>query len=146
MSMEQTFAVEDFMTHNVVTVGVNDSVYDATRKMVESNVGCIVAMSNGEVMGIITKGDILRNSLLKLLDPKTTKVESVMTYPFVTIDSGASLEDAAELMSKRHVSKLPVLQDGLLVGIITATDIIRVEPEYVKYLRALSENRPQFKK
>jgi len=143
MMIEQAFVIEDFMTYNVVTVDVSDSVYEAARKMLDSNVGCVVAMDKGEVMGIVTKGDILRNSLLKLLDPKATKVESIMTHPFVTIDAGASLEDAADLMSKKQVSKLPVLQDGVLIGIITATDIIRVEPEYVKYLKGLSEARPQ---
>ena len=65
-----------------------------------------------------------------------------MSTPVISIDQEASLEDAAKIMSERHVSKLPVLDpEGLLVGIITSTDVIRVEPEYVKYLEDLMHSK-----
>jgi CBS domain-containing protein len=145
--MSTTLLVRDYMAHQVVTVDVSDSVFDATEKLVKNNVGCIVATENGEVSGIVTKGDILKNSLLKLRDPVRTNVGSVMTRPFITIEADASLEDAANLMSEKQVSKLPVLEDGLLVGIITATDIMRVEPDYVKYLKDLIDSKkPAFSK
>ena len=129
------------MSHRVVTVDVSDSVFKATDEMIKNNVGCIVVMKNDEIAGIVTKGDILKNSLLRLLDPMSTNVGSIMTHPFTTIESDASLEEAANLMSEKQVSKLPVLEGGLLVGIITATDIMRVEPEYVKYLRNLIDSK-----
>ncbi len=135
--MSETLLVRDYMAHQVITVNASDSVFDATEKMIKNNVGCIVIMDNGEVAGIVTKGDILKNSLLKLKDPVNTNVGLIMTHPFTTIESEASLEDAANLMSQKQVTKLPVLEDGVLVGIITATDIMRVEPEYVKYLKNL---------
>jgi CBS domain-containing protein len=133
--------VNDYMAHQVISVDVSASIFEATQKLIENNVGCVVVTEKGEVAGIVTKGDILKDSLLKLRDPKTTNVGSIMTRPFITIESDASLDDAAELMSQKQVSKLPVLEDGLLVGIITATDIIRVEPEYVKYLKNLVDSK-----
>jgi CBS domain-containing protein len=136
-----TLLVGDYMAHQVITVDVSESVFDATEKMIKNNVGCIVVTENGEVAGMVTKGDILKNSLLKLRDPVSTDVASIMTRPFITIESEDSLDDAAKLMSEKRVSKLPVLEDGLLVGIITATDIMRVEPEYVKYLKNLIDSK-----
>jgi CBS domain-containing protein len=139
--MTATLLVRDYMGHQVITVDVSDSVFDATEKMIKNNVGCIVVTENSEVAGIVTKGDILKNSLLRLRDPVGTNVGLIMTRPFITIESEASLEEAANLMSEKQVSKLPVLQDGLLVGIITATDIMRVEPAYVKYLINLIDSK-----
>jgi len=131
-------SVSDYMAVKVAVVDVSDTVFEAARKMIESNVGCVVATRQDDIAGIITKGDILKNSVLKQLDLKATKVSSIMSTPVISIDQEASLEDAAKIMSERHVSKLPVLDpEGLLVGIITSTDVIRVEPEYIKYLEDL---------
>lgn len=139
--MDSTLIVRDYMAHKVITVDVSESVFEATEKMIHNNVGCIVVTKNGEIAGIVTKGDILKNSLLKLRDPVSTNVGSIMTSPFITIEADASLEDAANLMSEKQVSKLPVLSEGILVGIITSSDIMRVEPEYVKYLKNLSKQK-----
>ena len=62
-----------------------------------------------------------------------------MTKSPVTIEASASLEDAARLMTEKNVSKLPVLDEGILVGVISASDIMRVQPTYVTYLRGLIE-------
>ena len=127
------------MTMKVVKVDASDSVFDAAEKMIENNVGCVVVIRNDDVAGMVTKGDIIKRSLLKLQDPKETRVSSIMTTPVVTIGPDESLEEAARIMSNRQVSKLPVIEDdsGLLVAIITSTDIIRIEPGYVGYLKDL---------
>jgi len=135
-------SVSDCMAMKVTVVDVSDSVFDAATKMIEANVGCVVVMQQDDIAGVVTKGDILRNSVLKQLDLKATRVSLVMSTPVVSVDQDASLEDAAKIMSERHVSKLPVLDsEGLLVGIITSTDVIRVEPEYVKYLEDLIHSK-----
>lgn len=123
----------------VVTADVSDSVYNAADILIKNNVGCVVVTQYEDIKGIVTKGDILRNSLLKSLDPKETKVGEVMTTEPVTIQASASLEDAARVMTEKNVSKLPVLDEGILVGLISASDIIRIEPTYVNYLRGLIE-------
>ena len=123
----------------VETADVSDSVYDVTEKMILRNVGCIVITQNDDIAGIVTKGDVIRNIILKTQDPKSVRVSSIMVTPVVTASPDDSLEKAAGLMSEKLVSKLPVIDDesGLLVGIITSTDIIRAEPGYVKYLKEL---------
>lgn len=131
--------VRDYMTLRVVSVDASDSVYNAADIMMKNSVGCVVVTEYGDIAGIVTKGDLIRNSLLKLQDPKSSTVKSVMTSSPVTIEASASLEEAARLMTERNVSKLPVLDEGLLVGVISASDIMRVEPTYVTYLRGLIE-------
>ncbi|MGA2874369.1 MAG: CBS domain-containing protein [Nitrososphaerales archaeon] len=131
--------VRDYMSMRVVSVDASDSVFNASDIMIKNGVGCVVVTEYGDLAGIVTKGDILRNSLLKLLDPKKTTVQLVMTKSPVTIEASASLEDAAKLMTEKNVSKLPVLDEGILVGVISASDIMRVQPTYVTYLRGLIE-------
>ena len=70
----------------VVSVDASDSVYNAADIMIKNSVGCVVVTEYGDLAGIVTKGDILRNSLLKLLDPKKTTVQHVMTKSPVTIE------------------------------------------------------------
>lgn len=131
--------VRDYMTMRVVSVDASDSVYNAADIMLKNSVGCVVVTEYGDIAGIVTKGDMIRNCLLKLVDPKNTTVAYVMTKSPVVIEASASLEEAAKLMTEKNVSKLPVLDEGILVGVISASDIMRVEPTYVTYLRGLIE-------
>jgi CBS domain-containing protein len=128
------------MTKNVKWVDPSATVLDTVSKMIEFNVGCIVVVK-GKVVGIVTKGDVLRKSVLRGLDPKATPVEKVMSRNVVTISKDATLEDASRLMSERKVSKLPVVDGDRLIGIITSTDIIRTEPMMVGYLQELIKAR-----
>lgn len=127
------------MAMKVVTADVSDSVLDTATRLIDGKVGCVVVMQDDDLAGIVTKGDIIKSTILKLQDPKKLRVSSIMTTPVVTISPDSSIEAAAKLMSERRVSKLPVIEDesGLLIGIITSTDIIRVEPSYVEYLKEL---------
>ncbi len=131
--------VRDYMAMKVVTADVSESVFDVATKMIEDNVGCVVIMRNDDIAGVVTKGDIIRNTILKLSDAQKMRISSVMNTPVVTISPDDSLEDAAKKMSERHVSKLPVVDEesGLLVGIISSSDIMRMEPSYVEYLKDL---------
>lgn len=139
--MTAALQVRDYMSMRVVSVDESDSVYNAADIIVKNNIGCVVVTRYGDVAGIVTKGDILRNALLKSLDPVETKIGVVMSKSPVTIGASATLEEAARLMTERDITKLPVLDDGILVGVISASDIIRVQPTYVSYLRGLIERK-----
>ncbi len=129
------------MTTDVVKAGIQDSVYTSVRRLLSRDVGCIVVVDDDHVVGIITKGDVLKKAFLKQLDPKEISAKKIMTHPVLTIDPSSSLEEASHLMSEKHVTKLPVVKDGKLVGIITSTDIINAEPVQVRYLQELVRAR-----
>lgn len=133
--------VFDVMSNNVVTAQVTEMLSVAVSRMLEKDVGCIIVVDNESVAGIITKGDVLRKAYLTSLDSKKTLAKEIMNSPVIGIDVDASLEDAARLMTEKHVSKLPVLKNEKLVGIITSTDVIRAEPMQVKYLQELIRAR-----
>ena len=140
-SSTSVMKVFDVMTTNVVTADSSETINDAVRRMLDKDVGCIVVVHKDAVAGIITKGDVLKKAYLTSLDPMKTSAREVMTTPVVAINVDASLEDAAKLMTQKHVSKLPVLKDRKLVGIVTSTDVIRAEPMQVKYLQELVRAR-----
>ena len=123
--MSAVLRVSDIMTNKVITVDASATVFETVSKMVRSGVGCIVVVEEGAVVGIVTKGDVLKRGTLKGIDPKSTPVKKVMSRKIVTIGKDASVEEASHLMSEKKVSKLPVLEVGKLIGIITSTDIIR---------------------
>jgi len=88
-------------------------------------------------VGIITERDILRRVLEVTLAPEALKAKEIMSSPLVTISDNATVEEAARVMAERNIKKLPVVQDGRLIGIVTTTDIVRNQPKYVDVLRDL---------
>ncbi|MDG7001479.1 MAG: CBS domain-containing protein [Nitrososphaerota archaeon] len=118
--------VENLMSTKVVTVESSSSAFDAAREIMNHDIGCVVVVgAKGEISGVITKGDILREVVMKKLDPVKVKAEQVMSHPVITIGPRATLEDASRLMMENNLTKLPVTRGKELAGIITSTDIVR---------------------
>jgi len=120
-----TSRVEDLMSKKVVSVNYGSTVFDAAREMLDHDIGCVIVVDGRKVMGIATKSDVIREAVMKRLDSQKIPIESIMTKPVFTIESNSSLSDASDLMSKNNISKLPVLEKGDLVGVITSTDLVR---------------------
>lgn len=139
--MNPIIRVVDVMSNNVIKVNGSASVFETLSKIVRFGVGSIVVVRGQEVVGIVTKGDVLAKAMLAGLDPMTTSVTRIMSTDVVTITRDATLEEASRLMSEKKVSKLPVVEDSKLVGIITSTDIIKAEPMMVGYLHELIRAR-----
>jgi CBS domain-containing protein len=137
-----TIHVGDVMSNALVTVQGNDPVSTAVARLLKRAVGSVLVMNKqGNIVGIITKGDILREVVMKRSDPNVVKSREIMSEPVIAIDIDSSLEDASKLMIQKKVSKLAVLENGNLEGIITSTDIIRVQPLQVNYLEELVRAR-----
>jgi CBS domain-containing protein len=120
-----TAPVEDLMSKKVVSVDSTSTAFDVAREMLNHDIGCVVVLENKKVIGIATKSDIIREAVMKRLDPQKITASSVMTKPVVTIEAGRSLSEASSLMSKNNITKLPVIEKGELIGIITSTDLVR---------------------
>ncbi|MFI5420244.1 MAG: cyclic nucleotide-binding/CBS domain-containing protein [Nitrososphaerales archaeon] len=120
-----TAPVESLMSKKLVTVETSATAFDVSREMLDHDIGCILVLEKKKLAGIVTKSDILREAVMKRLDPQKIVVTELMTRPVVTIGSDRSLADASALMSKHNITKIPVLSGGQLVGIITSTDLVR---------------------
>ena len=136
-SSTSAIKVFDVMSTDVVSSGMDEPLDRAVKRMIERDVGSIVVTDGQSAVGIITKGDVLRKAFLRGIDAKDVTVKEIMTKPAVTIEPDATLEEASKLLATKHVSKLAVEKDGKLVGVITATDIIRAMPAQVGYLEEL---------
>ena len=71
--------------------------------------------------------------------PKRTRVETVMSKPLIVVEPDMDLEEAAKLMFKLKIKKLPVVEDGQLTGLVTLTDLARFQPQMIRILKKLSE-------
>lgn len=126
MELPLNSPVEKLMSRRVVTIDVSSSVFDATREIMDRDIGCVVVLKDKKVVGIVTKGDVLREAVMKRLDPQQLNIERIMSQPVLTVEPTKTLAEASALMAQENLTKLPVLsKNGELLGIITSSDIIR---------------------
>ncbi len=129
------------MVKDIVTLDKDVSVHDAARMMNEHRIGCLVALDNGWIVGILTERDLLQRVLEAGRNPKETKVSEIMTRNVIVGDPDMQLVEATRLMFENKVKKLPIVEDNRLVGLITLTDIARathVDEKTMKLVDALS--------
>ena len=124
--------VKNKMTANPFTISTDQTIPDAHEMMAKYGVRRLPVMKKDKLVGIVSKDDILRASPSKATTFSMgeityllakTKISQIMTKNPVVISSNALLEEAAKLMRDNHVSFLPVVDEGKLVGIITESDI-----------------------
>lgn len=129
--------VEDAMIDEVVTIEADATVKKAVELMNKHEIGCLIAVRSGKAVGIVTERDMLSRVLGMSRDPERTKVSEIMTSPLIIADPQMDLEEAARLMFKMKVKKLPVVSKGDLVGLLTLTDIARFQPQIIKILKRM---------
>lgn len=116
--------VRDIMSKKVRVVRPNSSVKEVVVNMNKFNVGSIVVVQGDKPVGIISERDILKRVVELCLVPETLTAEQIMTSPVVIINETATMDEAAKLMAKKKVRKIPVMNKQKLVGIVTFTDIV----------------------
>jgi CBS domain-containing protein len=131
--------VKDVMSRNVRTIPVATSVTDAAKAMAKWDIGALVVMDGAAAVGMLTEGDISR-IVAKGVDPASTSV-SIARKKLVTASPTDRLEVAAKTMAEAGVKKLPVMEDGKLVGIITQTDIVNSSFALVTSLKEMVQAR-----
>jgi len=122
--MGVTVIVRDIMSKDVKVVGPDSTVKEVVVAMNKFNIGSIVVLQSGRPVGVISERDILRRVVEPSLAPATLTARQVMTSPVITIRETATVDEAAKLMAKKRVRKLPVMRKEELVGIVTFTDIV----------------------
>jgi len=135
--------VRDIMSVDVKTVKADSSVEEVVRKMNRFDLGSMIVVQGNKPMGIITKGDILTKIVQEGLNPSRVTAQQIMSTPLVTIEKDAAVEEAAKMMTKKKVKNLPVVQEGQLIGMVTAADIVSNEPQLVSLLQYMSNIPPE---
>ena len=112
------------MTASVQTVTAETTAADVARVFADQDIGSAVVIDPGsdELVGIVTESDVM-HQVATDADVATVTVGSFMSEHVVTIDSGESIHEAAALMKDHSIRRLPVVDDGALVGILTTTNL-----------------------
>jgi CBS domain-containing protein len=100
-------------------------VIDAVRRMNQERIGALLVCENGEMVGIFTERDVLCRVVDEGRDPKRTKVFEVMTSEVIAVRPDTVVEDAMAIISERRFRHLPVLDEGSLVGLVSAGDLTK---------------------
>jgi signal-transduction protein with cAMP-binding, CBS, and nucleotidyltransferase domain len=117
-------SVEDFMSKNVATMYSHSTVTHAIKAMVDRNIGSLVVIDDEGPIGIFSERDLLGNVLGRGRRPEECIVMEVMTRTFDAIKPDATLIDSAKEMTLKK-GRLMVFSDGDIIGIVTASDIVR---------------------
>jgi len=129
--------VREAMSKDVKVVRPDSSVREVVAIMNKFDIGSIVVVQGDRPVGIITERDILRRIVEPCLAPETLTARQVMSSPVLTIKETASIDEAAKLMAKKGVKKLPVMDNQKLVGIVTFSDIVTKVPTMLSILEEL---------
>jgi len=117
---------------NVYSVVSNLTVYEALKVMGEKNIGAILIIDDNNLKGILSERDYARKIVLKDKSSKETFVHEIMESNVFTVKLSDNLEDCMELMSEKRIRHLPVLEDGIVVGIISISDVVKAIIEIQK--------------
>jgi CBS domain-containing protein len=117
--------IRKIMKTDVRTIAPERSIVDAARYMRSFGIGCLVVVDDGAIKGIITDRDLVVRAITHGHDVNRATVLQYMTSPVTMIDPGTDLLQAAHMMAELGVRRLPVVEDGRLVGIVSYSDIAR---------------------
>ena len=134
----------DIMSDRVISIGMDEPVSAAARLLKSHNIGAVpVCSGDGKLRGIVTDRDIVLRCVAADADPNTTPVKEIMSRGILTAQPFEDAEKAAMLMSQDQVRRLPVLDNGRLVGIVALSDLARnsnCEMEAASALTEISSN------
>ena len=116
----------------VETIGVDDRLYDAVRKLGEKRIGALPVIEDGRIAGIMSERDViycLRDHGPEVLD---WPVSRVMSSPAITADPTTDVLAALSVMTQRRIRHLPVVEDGELKGIVSIGDLVKHRMERIE--------------
>ncbi len=129
--------VKDIMQKNVHKTESSTTVSEAAKAMKDKDVGYLLVVEGPKLVGIITEEDIVEKVVSEGREPEDVKIAEIMVRDVIYIESGRTLEDAAQLMTRHKIKKLPVVENKKMLGIVTAHDMIAAEPKMMEHLGEL---------
>ncbi|KOP79594.1 CBS domain-containing protein [Cytobacillus solani] len=129
--------VRDVMSTNVQSCSNQDNLSMVASKMQALNIGSLPVVENNQVVGMVTDRDMVVRGLTN--GAPNDSIQSVMTNNVITVSSSSSLEEAAQLMSQHQVRRLPVVDNGNLVGMVSLGDLAIREQADQKAGQALTQ-------
>ncbi|MCD6575965.1 MAG: CBS domain-containing protein [Nanoarchaeota archaeon] len=137
---------KEVMSRKPKFVSPDTSIAKAARLMARNKIGSVLVLDRGTLVGIVTEGDILRRAFIKNKHPTKTKVREIMSKKVLTISPNDDISAAAKLMNSKGIKRLPVVDGGRVVGILSEKDLLKIEPSIIDVLiEKLKIREPTFK-
>ena len=109
----------------VWSVSPDATVYDALQLMAARNVGAVLVLDDGELVGILSERDYARQVILKGKASRDTPVRDIMTTSVVSVSPDRTIDDCMALMTERRIRHLPVLKSDVLLGVLSIGDVVK---------------------
>lgn len=110
---------------HIWSISPSATVFDAIQSMADKNVGAMLVVEDGNLVGLLSERDYTRKVILKGRSSKATAVREIMTRQLVTVTLDDTVEDCMRLVTLRRVRHLPVMDHGRLVGMVSIGDLVK---------------------
>ncbi len=131
--------IKEVMTDGVIAVEKDKTIVEAARLLKEENIRGLVVVDDGEAVGVIVCRDIVYDIVSQNKDPRDVTVENVMSTDLIVAEEDEVLDEVAMAMIRNEVSRIPVVRNDMLVGILTQSDIIRAWPGFAEIMEEEQE-------
>jgi CBS domain-containing protein len=132
------------MVREVLTIDAAQSVKNAARFMSKFGVSSLIVSTEDDIVGILTERDILVRVVSSGQDPATVTIREIMSEPIIVVKPETPLEEAVKIMFRERIKKLPVMcreeERMKLVGILSITDVARIQPRLIEDIKTLLDN------
>ena len=133
--------VKDLMSTNVVSIDSEATVKDAASKMAQQEIGSLVIIEQNKPVGIVTERDLLSRVLALGRNAEATQVKTVMSKPLICASPDMDVTEATRFMVAKGIKKLPITQEGHLIGILTLTDLCAAQPDIYELIEKETKGR-----
>lgn len=138
--MDQVWQLLANKGHEVWSVGPDDTVFEALQRLAEKDVGALVVLDGGELVGIFSERDYARKVILQGKSSTDTLVREVMSSRVLYVRPEQSVDECMALMTKNHFRHLPVVDGNQLVGVISIGDLVKSVISHQEFLIEQLEN------
>jgi len=111
--------------HDILSISPGATVYEAIAEMARRDVGALLVLSNGKLVGIISERDYARKVILQGKSSKETLVQEIMTPSVVTVTSSQTVDECMRIVTDLHIRHLPVVENGELGGMVSIGDLVK---------------------
>ena len=125
--MKTNYPISSLLHHKSAalwSVAPETTVFDAIRLMADKNIGALLVLAGGKLLGIFTERDYTRKVALQGKSSRDTRVREVVSEKCVTVTPDGTVEDCMRLMTENRVRHLPVVTDGKVTGIVSIGDVV----------------------
>ncbi len=139
-----SLSVQDVMVRQVLTIDATQNAKNAARLMSKFGVSSLIVSSDDDIVGILTERDILVRVVSSGQDPATVTIGEIMSEPIIIVKPETPLDEAIKIMFRERIKKLPVMcreeERMKLVGILSITDVARLQPRLIEDIKALIDH------